>query len=390
VSYKPLFRCFLEADPERLHFAAHSHHLWPDVTREAQIRCWDDAARLVDGKWSHIFAKIYPAAQRHVAAILKLPEPRSIVFGPNTHGFLLRLLSALPQDRPLRVLTTDSEFHSFTRQMARLSEEGRVDLHQIPAEPFGSFSERFAQAGGEGGWDLIYFSQVFYNSGFAIPDLPGLVDRLPTQNTMTVVDGYHGFLALPTDLSEISEQIFYISGGYKYAMAGEGAVFLHAPQSRAARPRDTGWYAAFGALESGARGEIPYGEDASRFLGATFDPSGIYRLVAVLDLLRDEDISVEEIHRHVRALQEKFADALEVLNLRALSLTQLMPLWSEESRGHFLTFRTDDAEKIHRLLWDANVITDYRGDRLRFGFGLYHDTKDIDALCKRLAAVLPP
>ena len=32
--------------PEQLHFAAHSHHFWPDVTREAQLRCWDDACLL--------------------------------------------------------------------------------------------------------------------------------------------------------------------------------------------------------------------------------------------------------------------------------------------------------------------------------------------------------
>jgi len=388
VSYKHLFRHFLDAEPERLHFAAHSHHLWPDVTRAAQLRCWDDAARFVDRKWPQIFAEVYPAAQRSVAQVLKLPDPRSIVFGPNTHGFLLRLLSALPRDRPLRVLTTDSEFYSFTRQMARLSEERAVELCQIATEPFESFPDRFAQAGSKGPWDLIYFSQVFYNSGFAVSDLPGLVGRLPTQDTMTVIDGYHGFLALPTDLSRIADQVFYLAGGYKYAMAGEGVVFLHAPQGRAERPRDTGWYAAFGALESGTRGETAYGQDASRLLGSTFDPSGIYRLVAVLDLLRGEDITVETIHGHVRSLQQDFVPGLSKLDLTALSPTQLIPGWNEAPRGHFLTFRTANAEEIHAALSNAKVITDYRGDRLRFGFGLYHDHEDVVSLCQRLADVL--
>ncbi len=36
---------FRNADPGRLHFAAHSHAYWPDVTRDAQIQLWDDAAR---------------------------------------------------------------------------------------------------------------------------------------------------------------------------------------------------------------------------------------------------------------------------------------------------------------------------------------------------------
>ena len=34
----------LGADPDRLHFAAHSHHLWPDATRAAADRAWLDAA----------------------------------------------------------------------------------------------------------------------------------------------------------------------------------------------------------------------------------------------------------------------------------------------------------------------------------------------------------
>ena len=32
MSYKKHFSRALEAHPGRLHFAAHSHHLWPDVT----------------------------------------------------------------------------------------------------------------------------------------------------------------------------------------------------------------------------------------------------------------------------------------------------------------------------------------------------------------------
>jgi len=32
-----------------------------------------------------------------------------------------------------------------------------------------------------------------------------------------------------------------------------------------------------------------------------------------------------------------------------------------------------------------NVVVDVRGDRLRFGFGLYHDADDVDRLLERLA-----
>src|ERR1700761_4893267 len=96
-----------------LHCAAHSHHPWPDVSFAGQQQAWRDAARLLDRKWGHVFDHVIPAAQQHIARQLVLPAPSSITFGPNTHGFVLRLLSCLPAGRPLRVLTTQSEFMSF-------------------------------------------------------------------------------------------------------------------------------------------------------------------------------------------------------------------------------------------------------------------------------------
>ena len=51
MSFKPLFSKSLGAAHGRLHFAAHSHHLWPDASFAGQVECWDDAARLADRKW---------------------------------------------------------------------------------------------------------------------------------------------------------------------------------------------------------------------------------------------------------------------------------------------------------------------------------------------------
>ena len=48
------FRRFIDAEPGRVHLAAHSHHYWPDVTFDAQILCWEEAAatRTKNGKRS--------------------------------------------------------------------------------------------------------------------------------------------------------------------------------------------------------------------------------------------------------------------------------------------------------------------------------------------------
>src|SRR3546814_6984583 len=87
-------------------------------------------------------------------------------------------------------------------------------------------------------------SQVFFNSGFALDDLDRLVAAVggaeTAAETYVVIDGYHGFLARPTDLSALAGPAFYLAGGYKHAMAGEGACFLHAPAGGGLRPGDPG------------------------------------------------------------------------------------------------------------------------------------------------------
>ncbi len=388
MSYKDHFRIALDADPERLHFAAHSHHLWPDVSFEAQKHCWMDAARLADRKWGMIFGELIPRLQAKIAGILDLDRSDTLAFGPNTHSFILRLLSCLPRDRPIRILTTDSEFHSFNRQIARLEEEtDRVAVERIPARPFGSFTLRFVEAASAKRHDLVFFSQVFFNSGYVVRDLPAIVAAVADAKTMVVIDGYHGFLGVPSSLSRVADRAFYLSGGYKYAMAGEGACFLHAPPGFADRPEDTGWLASFSALEQ-AQGGVGYSRDGSRFLGATFDPSGLYRLNAVIDLLRSLRVSVTDIHGHARRLQERFVAGLEALQLPDLHPDRLLVPLAERNRGQFLTFETAEAGAIHQRLMDANIITDHRDDRLRFGFGLYQDAEDVDRLLERLSEVL--
>jgi selenocysteine lyase/cysteine desulfurase len=371
------FSRFVGAEPDRIHLAAHSHHYWPDATFAAQQRCWEDAALHADEKWGPVFAELIPAVQTGIARILSLPDPATIAFAPNTHDLLRRLLSALPHGRPGRILSSDGEFHTFTRQIARLEEEGLVAVERVSAEPAATFPERFREACARGGHDLVFVSQVFFNSGAASGALDDLAAAVPDPETLIAIDGYHGFMALPTDLSGIAHRAFYVAGGYKYAMAGEGACFMHCPPGFAPRPRDTGWYAAFGALSARQTG-VRYSEDGMRFAGATFDPSGLYRLRAVFDWMDGIGLTVAAIHAHVLALQERFLAALRQHAVAPLHDARLVTPVETPHRGHFLTFETPGAAALNARLMERRIVTDVRGDRIRFGFGCYHAPADID------------
>lgn len=383
MPYKPHFSRFFAAEPERLHFAAHSHHPWPDVSFDAHQQAWLDAAHLADLKWDRVFGEIVPTAQAHVARILNLPDPGTICFAPSTHELVMRLLSC-PSEKPLRVLTTDGEFHSFSRQMKRLEEDGLAQVTRVPVEPYGSFEARFAAQASRGGYGLVYFSQCFYNTGFRIAGLDALVSAVKDAQTLVVVDGYHAFMAVPTDLSGIAARAFYVAGGYKYAMAGEGACFMHCPPGYAPRPLNTGWFASFGSLTHAQSTRVPYAEGGTRFMGATYDPTPLYRFNAVQDWLLKLGLGVPQIHRHAEALQARFLDLRERGSL--LKAAEPMPP-PGTVRGNFLVFRHAEAPVWHQRLLQAGIMTDCRDDRLRIGFGIYQDARDVEQFFIRAATL---
>lgn len=385
TSWKVHFSKTLEANPGRLHFAAHSHHPWPDVTLEAQTQYWHDTAQWLDHKWDEKIPALEAQVKTHLAQRLKLPSPETLVFGQNTHEFLLRILSCFDPRQKIKVLTTDSEFHSLKRQLGRLEEAGLAQVTRVPVQPIRTFAQRFSQTV-QAPQDLIYLSHVFFDSGLVVHDMDEIVAAVKTDNAFFVIDGYHSFMALPVDLSQIANRVFYIAGGYKYAMAGEGAVFMHVPPGYGARPLNTGWYAAFDALADTSSNDTPYASTAERFRGATFDPSGLYRMNAVQTWLDENQLTVEMMHDHAHALQAAFLDGLQK---HALDLGDLLnPLEEAKPHARFLTFQSDQAGALSKALEARNVVTDYRGDRLRFGFGIYHDGADVEALLARLKQVL--
>ena len=381
-SYKPLFSRAIQSNPERIHFAAHSHHLWPDVTLDAQIACWTDGVQLADRKWDKVFGEVYPAAQKNVAEELGLPDPDTIAFSPNTHELLVRLFSAWTKPGPIKVLSTDGEFHSFRRQGARWVEEGHAEITRVPCEPFDTFDERFVEAARSQTWDIIFLSHVFFKSGRVFGRLEDLAALAHSDRTWVVVDGYHSFRAIPVDLSTVHDRIFYMSGGYKYAMAGEGCGFLHAPDDYARRPGITGWFAEFGDLQAPTVGGVGFARDGSRFLGGTFDSTGIYRLNAVFDMHRAEGLTTADVCSKVDALSRRMLDKIVAGEAGKLSDAEILNPMGNGPRARFIAFRHPDAQAWKKTLMDANVVTDVRDDVLRAGIGLYHDDADVDAFCE--------
>ena len=370
-SYKHLFARSIAAAPERVHFAAHSHHLWPDASYVGQLAAWQDAARLADRKWERVMGEVWPTAQAHVAGEIGA-DPADIVFAGNTHDFLIRIASAI-RHRPLRILTSEGEFHSFSRQVRRWEESGEAVVERVPVAD--DLTDRMAEAASARDFDLIFVSQVMFGTGTVTQGVDRVTQLSRADGPWVVIDGYHGFMAVETDISAWADRAFYLSGGYKYAMAGEGVGLMHAPKGFGARPVLTGWYAEFDDLATPGGG-VTYAPDARRFLGSTFDPSGIYRFVAVREMLRDEGLTTAVISAHALALKRALLDNIGDTRLAEAEL--LHP--AEQGQARFLAFRTPRAQQWQRALLERDIVTDARGEVLRLGFGLYQDSRDVERL----------
>ena len=373
MKYKHLFSRSLGADPGRLHMASHSHHLWPDASFEGQIECWNDAARFADGKWDRIMDEVWPEAQGHVAAELGTGMPDAIVFAPNTHQLLVSLFAAASSKWPIRILTSDGEFHSARRQFARWEEAGAATVERVPAEPFDSFSDRFLERARSGEHDFIFVSQVLFGSGRRFERVDDIAQLARPDGPWVVVDGYHAFMAVETPFGgSASKSAFYVGGGYKYAMAGEGCAFLHAPPGFGERPRITGWFAEFEDLTL-PPGSVGYRKDAMRFMGATFDASSLYRFNAIQRMLKQNELTTGRISGHVAALQERLIDRIAGTSLGGAERL------NQPGDARFLAFRSPDAQRWSVELKARNCITDVRGNVIRVGLGIYHDEADVDA-----------
>jgi selenocysteine lyase/cysteine desulfurase len=214
-----------------------------------------------------------------------------------------------------------------------------------------------------------------------VEELAGLSDPA---GPWVVIDGYHSFMAVETPLpAAVAAQVFFLAGGYKYAMAGEGMGLMHCPPGFGPRPPITGWYAEFEELTL-PPGQVGYATDAMRFMGATFDASALYRFNAIRRMLAGEGLDTAAISRRVETLQRLL---LELTGDTPLGEAELLNPLDGRPHARFLAFRHPRAAEWQVALKARGCVTDVRGEVLRVGLGLYHDEADVRAFAE-LAATL--
>ena len=370
---------------ERLLLTGHSHQAWPDCGFEGQAEAWLDAARHVDEKWEHAFARA-ERVRRGFARLLDDPAG-DYALGASTHDLVVRFLSALPlRERP-RIITTDGEFHTLRRQLDRLAEE-RIEIVRVAHAPAATVAERLG-ALVDDRTAAVMVSTVFFSDGHVAPRLGQVHSACQRVGAELLVDAYHTLNVVPVSLRrEGLERAFVVGGGYKYCQLGEGNCFLRIPQDCGLRPVITGWFAEFATLATGdAAPPIAYGPGASRFAGATYDPTSHYRAARVFDFFEQEELTPEflrEVSQHQVGFLARAFDALDA-DPRVITRDHAVTL---PGLGGFLALQSARAAELCRRLRDRGVLTDYRADVLRLGPAPYLSDAQLRDAMQALGSVI--
>jgi kynureninase len=349
---------------ERLLLTGHSHQAWPDRGFEAQSQAWLDAARLVDDKWDHAFERAERVRDGFVRLLGGAGD--GIALAPNTHELVVRLLSALPLRIRPRLVTTDGEFHTIRRQLDRLAEEG-LEVVRVAELPTETVSERLARAVDDR-TALVLVSFVFFDTARIARGLGQVAASCRRHGAALLVDVYHALNVVPVSLADEGlDDAFVVGGGYKYCQLGEGNCFLRLPPGTDLRPVVTGWYSEFTALsERQEGGRTVYGQRGDRFAGATYDPTSHYRAAAVFEFFREQGLTpalLREVSQHQIGVLASAFDQLD-LDPATISRDRSVPLGDI---GGFLALRSSLATSLAGKLRARGVMTDARGDALRFG-----------------------
>lgn len=349
---------------ERLLLTGHSHQAWPDVAVLGMLAAFDDAADGVDAKWAAAFA-VADRVRDGFRGLLDEPAAE-LALGGNTHELVLRFLSAVDLPRRPRLVTSDGEFHTLRRQLARLAEAG-VDVVKVVAEPVDTLAERMAAAVDDR-TAVVLVSAVLFETSRIVPGLAELATACAARGTELLVDAYHALGVVPMSVpGQGLGSAWVVGGGYKYLQLGEGNCFLRVPpHADRMRPVITGWYAEFAELAEQPVGGVAYGSGAQRFAGATYDPTSNYRAGRVFDFHAALGLGMpllrEVSQRQTGLLAEQF-DALDLPD-DLVTRDRSAP---RSAFGGFLALRSPHADALRAGLAERGVLTDSRGDHLRFG-----------------------
>jgi len=355
----PLFSQVNERNAREIYLANHSLGRPLDATASdvaEAVMLWQTHMGGAWDRWKDEMA----AYRSRLAQLLGAPRSDCIVPKTSAGQGLRAILNTY--DSVPRVVATRGEFDSVDVILREYARRGRIKLQLVEARGEGMFVADDLRSAVREGADLVVLSQVLFNSGQVLPELPDLISTAHAVGAKVLVDVYHSLGALPVDINALDAD-FAIGGAYKYLRGGPGACFLylhprHLDGSLASL--DVGWFAKNDPFTY-QRPEPPaWGAGGDAFLEST--PAVLTWYQARAGQIFTLAMGVDRLRSFGQALQRRLVDLLAAQGIAAAG--------GSDDRGAFCSVRfetkePDAAKRCARALAERGVTCDARGVWLR-------------------------
>lgn len=374
----PLFSRVRAAWHDRIYLANHSLGRPLDATDDDVREGMAAWYAQMGGAWDAWAAEM-AAYRTRLARLLGAPRPDCVVPKTSAGQGLRAILNSY--DRVPRVVATRGEFDSLDVILREYARRGRIALTLVEPGADGALATADILGAIGARVDLVVVSQVIFNTGQRIADLPTVVAATHAAGGRILLDAYHALGVYPFDVAALDAD-FAVGGSYKYLRGGPGACFLYLHPRHldgSLRTLDTGWFAKRDPFAY-QRPEPPeFGAGGDAFLESTPPVLPLYQaragqvLTLALGVARLRACSLAQQRRLVSLLAESGVDAIG----------------GDDNHGAFVTIADARAEAWSDALRGRAIITDARGRYLRLCPDVLTTDAELVLAAKELAAARP-
>jgi len=372
----PLFARHKLAYGERIYLANHSLGRPLDATAD-DVREGLDAWYAEQGGAWDAWSAAMTAYRERVAALLGAPRGDCIVPKTSAGQGLRAVLNTY--DGVPRVVATRGEFDSLDVILREYARRGRIALTLVDARADGRYDTADVVAAIGARADLVVVSEIVFNTGQRLADLPAIVAAAHAAGGRALVDVYHSLGVVESDIAALDAD-FAVGGGYKYLRGGPGACFLYLHPRHldgGLRSLDTGWFAKASPFDY-ARPDPPrYAPGGDGWLESTPAVLPIYQARAGLRFTLA--IGVARLRAYSLACQRRLVAALAARGIAAQGGT--------EDRGAFVVVEDSRAGEWAERLREQGIVTDARGPCLRLCPDILNTEDELVRAAAALAAI---
>jgi kynureninase len=372
----PLFLRVRAAFSDQVYLANHSLGRPLDATDDDVREGLASWYASMGGAWN-AWSSEMSAYRDRLAQLLHASDGTSVVPKTSAGQGLRAILNTY--DHVPRVVATRGEFDSLDVILREYARRGRITLAFVEPSLDGHFETTAIRDAIGARADLVVLSQVIFNTGQRLADLPETVAIAHAAGARVLLDVYHALGVFPVDIAALDVD-FAVGGAYKYLRGGPGAAFLYLHPRHldgSLRTLDTGWFAKREPFAYLRPDPPQFGAGGDAFLESTPPVLPLYQARAgqIFTLA----VGVDRLRQYSLALQQRLVALLAEEGIAALG--------SSEDRGAFVTVVDDSAEAWARQLQAAGVVADARGRFLRLCPDVLTQDAELVVAARRLAAI---